>query len=271
VTRRLTINIGLRWDVSVPFYEVAGRMSFIDLNTPNPGAGNRPGALVFYGSGPGRVGTDKIWNTDWHQFSPRLGIAYSVTNKTVIRTGFGMFYEPNNVSGLSNISANGFFGLAQYVSPDNHLSPSFQLDGGFPQNYKPAPSYDPTFLNGLSGSTRFASDGAAGYVNQWNFGVQRQIGNSLLIDATYAGSGAAHTISGFHAFNQVPASYLSLGPLLQQSITSDTARAAGIFSPYPGFTGTVAQALRPYPQYQGIGQFYEKDGHTTYHSLQAKV
>ena len=203
-TRRLTINLGLRWDVSVPFYEVAGRMSFIDLNTPNPGAGNRPGALVFYGSGSGQLGTKNIWNTDWHQFGPRVGIAFSITDKTVIRSGFGMFYEPNNVNGLSNISANGFFGLAQYVSPDNRLSPAFQLDGGFPQNFKPAPSFDPTFINGLSGSTRFASDGASGYVNQWNFGVQHQLGNSLLLDLTYAGSAAAHTISGFHAFNQVP-------------------------------------------------------------------
>ncbi|MGH9667727.1 MAG: TonB-dependent receptor domain-containing protein [Bryobacteraceae bacterium] len=270
-TRRLTVNVGLRWDVSVPFYEVAGRMSFIDLQTPNPGAGNLPGALVFYGTGPGRVGTNRIWNTDWHQFGPRLGLAFSLTDKTVIRSGYGMFYEPNNVDGLSNISANGFFGLAQYVSPDNHLTQAFRLDGGFPQNYRPAPSFDPTFINGLSGSTRFASDGTAGYVNQWNFGVEHQFGGDFLIDLTYAGSAAAHTISGFHAFNQVSSSYLPLGPLLQQNVNSDAARAAGILPPYPGFTGTVAQALRPYPQYQGIGEFYEKDGHTTYESLQVKA
>src|SRR5438105_8453430 len=125
--------------------------------------------------------------------------------------------------GLSNISANGFFGLAQYVSPDNGLTPSFQLDGGFPQNFKPAPSLDPTFINGLSGSTRFANDGASGYVSQWNFGVQHQFGGNFLLDVTYAGSSAAKTISGYHAFNQVPSKYLSLGPVLQQSITSDAA------------------------------------------------
>ena len=226
---------------------------------------------MFYGSGPGQLGTNEIWNTSWNQFGPRVGIAFSLTDKTVIRSGFGMFYEPNNVNGLSNISANGFFGLAQYVSPDNGLTPSFQLDGGFPQNFRPAPSLDPTFINGLSGSTRFANDGPSGYVTQWNFGIQHQFGASFLLDVTYAGSGAAKTISGYHAFNQVPSKYLSLGPVLQQSITSDAARNAGIPVPYAGFTGTVAQALRPFPQYQGIGEFYEKDGHTTYHSLQVKA
>jgi hypothetical protein len=108
-------------------------------------------------------------------------------------------------------------------------------------------------------------------VNQWNLGIQRQFGGNWLLDVTYAGSGAAHTISGFHAFNQIPSRYLSLGPTLQQSITSDAARNAGIGLPYPGFTGTVAQALRPFPQYQGISEFYEKDGHTSYHSLQTKL
>jgi outer membrane receptor protein involved in Fe transport len=271
ITRRVTLDVGVRWEVSLPMKEAAGRMSFIDLNTPNPGAGNRLGALVFYGSGTGRLGTNTIWDTYWHQFGPRLGIAYSVTDKTVIRAGYGMFYEPNHINGLSNISANGFFGLAQYVSPDNSLSPSFQIDGGFPQNYLRAPSYDPTFINGLSGSTRFTSDGKPGYVNQWNFSIQRQIGGSFLLDAAYAASSAVGSISGFHLFNQAPSKYLSLGPLLQQSITSQGAQAAGIPLPYPGFTGTVAQALRPYPQYQGISEFYEKDGHTTYHSLQMKA
>jgi hypothetical protein len=270
-TRRLTINIGLRWDVSVPMTEMHGRMSFIDLATLNPAAGNRQGALVFYGSGPGQLGTNKIWNTDWHQFGPRVGIAYSVGEKTVIRSGYGMFFEPNNVNGLSNISANGFFGLAQYVSPDNGLSPSFLLDSGFPQNYKPAPSFDPTFLNGLGGSTRFVNDGKAGYVSQWNFGIERQFGGTFLLDLTYAGSSAAGTLSGYHAFNQVSSNYLSLGPLLQQNINSDGARGAGISAPYSGFTGTVAQALRPFPQFQGISEFYEKDGHTTYESLQVKA
>ncbi|HUQ93833.1 MAG TPA: TonB-dependent receptor [Bryobacteraceae bacterium] len=271
VTRRLTVNLGLRWEVSVPMTESYGRMSFIDLATPNPGAANRPGALVFYGSGNGQLNTNRIWDTAYNQFGPRIGLAYSLTGKTVIRSGYGMFFEPNNVNGLSNISANGFFGLAQYVSPDNGLTPSFQLDGGFPQGYRRAPSLDPTFINGLSGSTRFAKDGAPGYVNQWNFGIQHQFGGSFLLDLTYAGSGAAKTISGYHSYNQFSSQYLRLGPILQQNITSGAARDAGISAPYSTFTGTVAQALRPFPQYLGIGQFYEKDGHTTYHSLQVKA
>lgn len=271
VSRRLTVNYGLRWEVQVPFSEVYGRMSMLDLSLPNPGAANYPGALAFYGFGAGRLGTNKIWDTYWGQVGPRLGVAWSLNDKTVVRSGYSLFFQPNNISGLSNISANGFFGLAQYVSPDNGVTQSFQIDRGFPQDYLRAPSMDPAFINGLGGSTTFTSNGKPAYVSQWNFSIERQIGNTFLIDVTYAGSSAVGSISGKHSFNQVPAKYLSLGPLLQQNVNSDAARAAGIRVPYAGFTGTVAQALRPYPQFQTISDFFEKDGHTTYHSLQVKA
>ena len=113
------------------------------------------------------------------------------------------------------------------------------------------PSFDP--VPKRASSTHFASDGKSGYVNRWNFGIQHQFGGSLLLDVTYAGSSAAGTLSGYHAFNQVPSASLALGPLLQQNVNSDPARAAGIVVPYAGFTGTVAQALRPFPQYLSIG------------------
>ncbi len=270
-TRRLTVNLGLRWDVTVPVTEDHGRMSHLDLGLPNPGAAGRPGGLVFYGSGPGRKGTKRPYDTSWNDFGPRLGVAFSLDDQTVIRAGYGLFFQPNQVPGLSNISAAGFFGNATFNTPDNGVSPAFQLDNGFPQDFLRAPFIDPTFLNGQGASTSFPHNGEPAYVNQWNFGIQRQFGRDFLMEATYAGSSAVGSISNKHNYNQAPSTRLSLGNLLLQNLSSDAARTAGIPTPYAGFSGTVAQALRPFPQFLNIGEFFEKDGHTTYHSLQVKA
>jgi len=271
ISRTLTLNLGMRWDVSVPVQEDHGRMSIFDLKLPNPGAAGRPGGLVFYGTGPGQLGTKRIYDTGWNDFAPRVGIAWSVTPKTVVRTGYGLFYQPNQVPGLSNISAAGFFGDASFTSLDGGVSAAFLLDNGFPQDFPRAPFIDPTFVNNRGASTTFRSNGETAYNQQWNFGIQRQFGGGLLLDMTYAGSSAVGSISGKHSYNHLPASRLSVGPLLLQNVTSAAAQAAGFRSPYPGFTGTVAQALRPYPHVMGISEFFEKDGHTTYHSLQLKA
>src|SRR5262245_12601874 len=71
--------------------------------------------------------------------------------------------------------------------------------------------------------------------------------------------------------NQVDSKYLALGSLLTQSAASPAAIAAGITLPYPGFTGTVAQALRPYPQYQTLPSFYAKGGESTYRALELRL
>src|SRR2546422_11570949 len=88
VTPELTVNAGLRWEIIPPFYEVTGRMSQVDLNTPNPGADNRPGALVFASGG------SRFNNTYWREFGPRLGLAYQFNNKLVIRAGYAMTNTP---------------------------------------------------------------------------------------------------------------------------------------------------------------------------------
>src|SRR5581483_7438905 len=69
----------------------------------------------------------------------------------------------------------------------------------------------------------------------------------------------------------VPASYLSLGSLLYADINSPAAAAAGITPPYPGFTGTVAQALRPFPQFLTITEETQTPGHSSYNSLQIRA
>src|SRR5205807_1130016 len=95
LSQKLTIDLGIRWDLSPPFVEKFDHLSFLDPVGPNPDAGNRPGRLAFAGStgGPASFGARHPERTWYRGFAPRVGIAYSWTPKTVVRTGYGIFYQ----------------------------------------------------------------------------------------------------------------------------------------------------------------------------------
>ena len=109
----------------------------------------------------------------------------------------------------------------------------------------------------------------------WQASIQRQISSKLTLDVAYVATKGTHLITANKIYNQVNPEYLSLGNLLNADINSPEAQAAGIAVPYAGFTGTVAQALRPYPQYQTIigSNDYgsDKTGNSTYNALQVKM
>src|SRR5439155_14611502 len=104
------------------------------------------------------------------------------------------------------------------------------------------------------------------------FGFERQIVPDLMVDIAYVGSKSSHLSTGAFNIMQVPTQYLKLGELLTKPIADPAVAAAGFGPPYPGFTGSLAQALRPFPQYAGIGYNNSANmGNMTYHSLQIKV
>ena len=104
VNRKLTLNLGLRWEMVGGLIEVAGRMSAIDFDLANPGAGNRPGALAFADD----LGRGGFQDTYWKQISPKFGFAYALTDKMVLRGGYGI----NNTPAISN--GFGFGGTLGY-------------------------------------------------------------------------------------------------------------------------------------------------------------
>ncbi len=88
----------------------ASTMGSVSLTAPNPAANNYPGAYIFAGSGPDRSGQTRFWPTDWSDFGPRAGFAYQITPKTVLRGGFGIFYEATSNGGCGcTLGANGSF------------------------------------------------------------------------------------------------------------------------------------------------------------------
>jgi len=108
-------------------------------------------------------------------------------------------------------------------------------------------------------------------MNTWTLDVQRELPFNTVLNAAYVGSRTTGLTTGLENINQVNPKYLSLGNLLLADVHSPEAAAAGIGVPYPGFEGSVAQALRPFPQYNTINDFYQPTGFGNYHSLQARL
>jgi hypothetical protein len=116
-----------------------------------------------------------------------------------------------------------------------------------------------------------AGDGRPPAFQNYQLSVQRELGAKTALEAAYVGVKGKWLGNGLISLNQVDPRYLSLGSLLTQSVTSAAAQAAGIRVPYAGFTGSVAQALRPYPQYLNIVNNSNPNGNSTYHALQVKL
>jgi hypothetical protein len=269
LTSRLTLNLGFRYEVPVGWYNSNNQYSSVDLNKPNPKANNVPGALVFPGSGPGRTGQTRFWDTDFSDAGPRIGFAYQLTSKTVLRGGWGIYYQTLGNGGCG--CTQGFSGSKQAVS--DGVNPAFQWDatGGVPTpaGFQAPPVLDPSYGNGLSVDYMGPKFGKAPRIYTWSFTVQQQVKN-FLIDIGYVGN-RGHGLNSTVDLNQVNPSYLSLGALLRQSITDPAVVAQGFKKPYPDFTGSLAQSLRPYPQYLNVSSRNSGDGQIWYDSLQTKV
>ena len=266
VNNKLTVTLGFRHEIPTTVRDTEGRQSGFDPALPNPGAANRLGALQFYGN--------SIVGNYYKQFSPRVGIAYTLNPKTVIRSGFGIFYSPGNATQIGQFPGRynaGFTFPQSFPNTSNGRVPAFNLDQGVPAFTGTLPNKDATLLNGASIDYMNPSANKAGYTNSWTFNIQRELPGAFLLDLGYVGSRSLRLPSGLENLNQVDVSYLRLGNTLNADINSAAAAAAGVSRPYPGFTGSVAQALRPYPQYTGIANLAQPTGFSNYHALQSRL
>ena len=285
VNDRLTLNYGLRWEVQMPPTGLEDRWSDFSPTTPNPRAGNIPGALVYAGTGPGRVGTRTLSGGWYSGFGPRFGFAYKLDDKTVVRGSVGRSYGAvTTVSGSTH--QRGF--TQTYGVPNNGtngIEPNMILRDGFP-SYPIPPFIDPSFANKDSMPWFQGSEASKLPTSDFfNLSVQRQLSPNSLVEVSYNASLGSRLQSQLLNYNQVdPANLTKYGfALLNSSITSPAAAAAGFKSPYPTFTNTsgpaqdgwwgsgatVGRSLRPFPQYNSIDTYNgggDHSGHSTYHA-----
>lgn len=281
VSSKLTLNLGMRWETQLPPTGLEDRWADFSPTTPNPGAGNIPGAVLFAGSGPGRQGSRTLADSYFNAWGPRLGFAYSLNTKTVIRGGYGRsFAAVTTVTGSTHTM--GFTLTQSFPNSSNGIQPSFLLNQGLPPWTAP-PFVNPSVTNGASPAwwqgreaTRPPED------NSFNLSIQRQISSSMVIEGSYNAVIGSHLQAGLLNYNQLNPAYLAQygASLLTSPISSPAAAAAGIAAPFPGFQqlwgsrATVGQALRPFPQYTTIDTANgggDHSGHSSYHAAIVKL
>jgi len=276
VNSKLTMNLGLRWDIPTPLHEVASRMSGLDPTAPNPGADGYRGAFVVLGQGPGRTGTDRFSDTYYKQFGPRFGLAYAATSKMVVRGGYGINFSPPISDGFDFPYFTGFNGPAPI---NRKTSPfigtvAYNWDGVYPAFQGTLPATDPTLLNGQNIAYYSPNLNRLPYVQNWNFGIQYELPWQTRLEANYIGNkgtrlSASHNgLTGLPgALNQADTKYLALGDTLLDSIDDHPE----IPKPYPSFSGTVGEALKPFPQYYNVVTHRLNDGWSSYQSAQVTL
>ena len=279
VSSRLTLNLGLRWEYQPPFNEVADRLSSWNPSKVDPATG-RLGAYDFAGNCSACTGKRYFGSKSFRDFGPRIGFAYRLMDKWTLRGAYGIMFDGDNFNGFNgtplgkatNVQAGGTYSFpADSVNPWAGI---FNWDNGMPTNRYAPPSYDVSFGDKNRPGMVDPNYGRSPYVQQWNLNVQREILHNLVLDVGYVGNKSTGLRNGQMAVvNQLDPIYLKqFGARLNNAVRSPADAAAnGIAYPYPGFAGTVASALRPFPQVQGnqtVNVYGTPIGFSTYHSLQ---
>ncbi len=287
ISRKLTLDYGLRWDFLTYLKEEYGRQPSFSQTVLNPNAGNRPGGLIYEGDLTGRCQCNFASNYPF-AIGPRVGLAYQVTPKTVIRAGFGVVYA--NTSTYDNYTITS---STPFVSPGQYV-PSMYLAQGIPVVPNPWPDFAAGQYPNIPGQLGTLPSGV-GIVDphagrpprqlQWSIGIQREVIRNLLLEASYVGNrGAYWAANGLVSYNAtMPSTLAALGlninsatdrALLLDPVNNPAVIARGFTAPYAGFpaTATLAQALRPFPQFtSNITGQYAPLGDTWYNSLQFKA
>jgi hypothetical protein len=315
VTNKLTLNLGIRYDLQGPWSERFDRQSYFDptaqswLANPTTSAGltNVPGLPGLRGD-VFLVSPDKRNNIplDKVNVSPRVGFAYSYNPKTVIRGGYGIFWIPNYVS----------FGLNPNNDPVNDATTSYTgtVNGTVPTNTINTP-FLPTVVPpvgrslGTLGTQQYVTqtvqsfaianrdDHPAGYIQQWNLNIQRNLPAGFFFSIAYVGSKGTHlqlydsevdqlgdnflaqaatqcaaqvAVTGSRCVGGVPAgvpAVSALQPVANPFFDATTGIAYALGTP----TTTFGQLDRPYPQFKSLRLAGQGDYDSTYHSLQLTV
>ena len=207
------------------------------------------------------------------QFGPRVGVAYQAFQHTVVRSGFGMFWIPAAITEVTgDVRAPAWDVSTQMItSLNNGITPYNTLDNPFPQGIQTAPGGSAGLLT-LIGQNAAANQRYfhTGYMGQWNFDIQQELGNEMVLEVLYAGStGVGLPAEWASQMNQLPDSDLSKGAALQQMVANPYASVV-TSGPLSLPTIQAGQLLRPYPQFQTLYVEGDPLGHSSYHSLQAQ-
>ena len=290
VNPRLTLNLGIRWDVDIPRTERYNRLSYFDISAVSPlqgmvqssalcpNCGNLHGQMEFVGT-PGATYGRHQTPTDLHNWAPRVGFAYRLFSKTVMRGAYGILFAPSmmQAAGTSGTSGTeGFTGsTALNTSLDNGQTFIASLSNPFPSGLiRPQGATLGPISGVLTDIGKTVQDSYfIDYVNpmiqQWNFNIQQEVKGAWLFQAGYLGSKGQHLPDGESSvtFNQLPYADLALGTNLTAQVPNPF---YGIIqdptSNYSKPTISANALLGAYPQYSGVNSFRKPIANSNYQS-----
>jgi hypothetical protein len=239
VNKRLTVNLGLRYEYATPIYEANNQLSNFNLTTQS---------IVLASS------SDRYTiNPNKEDFGPRLGAAYALTHNTVLRGGFGISYSHWNRTGSSYLTQNAPYGISavRIVAPST--AKYLNTESGFPLT---------NFISGNYSQTEVATqymprNSPDTQVQSWFFSVQRDLGHSLLVDLAYVGNRGLNEII-INDVNQAPAGQPATCTTATESISGDCITNFQSRVPYPNFTSILGTLPWATSNYQGLQAKVEK-------------
>ncbi|HYG97721.1 MAG TPA: carboxypeptidase-like regulatory domain-containing protein [Terriglobales bacterium] len=281
VTPKLTLNLGFRYELTSPRTEAHNYYRAFDPTAMNPEV-NRLGAMAGAGGQGGVTAKYRgMFETDKTDISPRVGFAYAIDDKTVVRGGMGVYYAPFLYDASS--------GILGYRTSRNIIPPYEQDWGGlgtnaflstYPNHWIPNPNGQ--FIG--SDVDYYQPDAKAGRTTQWTLDVQRELPKNFVVKLGYIGNKGTRLRTNIGRLNALPYEDLKLGwEILRKNINALTeadrayASSIGVTLPasgnavFQGFNGSVAQALKPFPQYNRINNQLESRGQSWYHAMNLKV
>lgn len=254
-TSRLTINAGIRYTLNFPSTDADNQSAVFNLQTQQ---------LDYFGQNGNSTSARQLHKLD---FGPRLGIAYRLKDRTVVRAGYGVIWI--EMAGITTPFTAPQFPFIQTVSERtlDNITPAFVLSAG--------PSVAPAGLTpdaGLGqGVFTVDRDLGSGYAQQWNFAVQHQLMKNMVVEVAYAGSKITHVGIPDVNINQLSVAQLSMGNALLTRVPNpffgQIPRSSSLGDP----TIPLAQLLKPFPRFTDVAFYRNNVGNTNYNALQAKL
>ena len=278
ITSRLTLNLGVRYDYETPRTERFDRMNYFDPEARSPLADvvpslpNLRGGLVF-------VGTDgnSRWQfePDRNNIAPRLGGAFEIDSKTVVRAGYAHLYGPSYQQANGTVGPFGFRTENLWVATIDGITPFRLLRDPYPAGFTASPGSSQGLLTAVGGAIQapLRDSSPTPWTRQWNVTLQRELPWRVAAEISYVGT-AGHDLqtnseSGLN-INQLDPQYLALGSALNQTVPNPF---FGIVSSGILVSPTIsrAQSLRPFPQFTDIIPLQNTGSTSLYQALQISV
>jgi len=268
VSPKLTLNLGLRWEYEGPRterYDRSTRGFAYGTASPLqvPGLNLRGGLLYAGVNGQPRG----LYDPDRNNFAPRVGFAYSLSRKTVLRGGYALSYIPV----VGSVEPTGFSNTTPLVnSTDGGITVRDRLSNPFPNGLlQPIGSSQGLATLIGQGVTFVEPSDRIPMFHNWQFNVQRELPSSMLVEVAYVGSRGIKIVSANEELNQLHPSFYSMGNALLQTVDNPF---FGVITsgPLSGRTIQRQQLLRPYPQFTSVRRINPAYGNTSYHAMQVR-